>query len=413
MITGSMIKITRLCFAILLLCLMLILSSCSQGEKSEADIIKDLQEHEAFISSTAVITDYEIIKRQTDKENRVDEVYLTVYAEGEQLECVLSYVLRYDLYNEGWLLESVLRYYDGPWEISGLDTAQIVRDIQDGNYDTYFTNFEMEITSTEITGESTNSNASSLYEKSYTVDLEANAVGFDYDASYNAFYKISDGVWELQNVDVLSRKYMPAYSPNVTASDKIMDTLAYDSYEYIGREQDWENCSEIIHYTATKQYELGTETYEISIPVSFSLDTDDNSWSWSYNSDEILEVFQDATFHIEGTWSSYVDEGVWGDEWNIFLDINDIELVGDNTFSVNMDCDVFYHSGFWLTDAFDMYCSTEGYENGVMTWIKPGQFRLETGDEKDDGYFLVQIAPDEEGWFGIAYSSEVKLIYNN
>lgn len=114
------------------------LSGCS-GAKSEKEIVADLQAREEFISNTVKISDYEIIKRQTDSNNKTDLVYITVHTDDPGLTSSLTYELKYELYNEGWILESVMRYYDGPWEFSGLQDEQILADIQNNDY--YFSDW--------------------------------------------------------------------------------------------------------------------------------------------------------------------------------------------------------------------------------------------------------------------------------
>ena len=76
-------------------------------QSEEKDIMEDLKASDQFISDTAEIESCEIIKRQTNTENGTDEVYVTVEGGNDELSFTLSYILTYELYNEGSFLESV------------------------------------------------------------------------------------------------------------------------------------------------------------------------------------------------------------------------------------------------------------------------------------------------------------------
>lgn len=120
-----------------------LLSGCSPKAKSEKEIIADLQESPCFFPEQEVlITDYEIIKRQTDKKNKSDMIYVKIFAENDNITCELSYSMTYALYNEGWILDNVSGYNILDWIITplqGVDdaTIQSVIDsyINDGTYD--------------------------------------------------------------------------------------------------------------------------------------------------------------------------------------------------------------------------------------------------------------------------------------
>ena len=70
-------------------------------QSEEKDIMEDLKASDQFISDTAEIESCEIIKRQTNTES------VTVEGGNNELSFTLSYILTYELYNEGWFLESV------------------------------------------------------------------------------------------------------------------------------------------------------------------------------------------------------------------------------------------------------------------------------------------------------------------
>jgi len=112
---GGKVKIA-VCPIILTVILLCVLCSCGAPSKSEKEIVADLQTSEAFLPSHDVtINDYEIIKRQTSPEDKTDIIYITVDAENEEFTCKVSYTMTYGLYNDGWSLDDVSRYYEGEW----------------------------------------------------------------------------------------------------------------------------------------------------------------------------------------------------------------------------------------------------------------------------------------------------------
>ena len=71
----------------------------------------------------------EIEKRRTDEEAGTDLIYLTVSGDNGEFECSLSYIVTYELYNEGWILETIERDYEGDWVLTGIDEDAMVEDI--------------------------------------------------------------------------------------------------------------------------------------------------------------------------------------------------------------------------------------------------------------------------------------------
>lgn len=101
--------------------LVLVLSSCGTQEKTESEIISDLSASPSFYPTQNVtISDVEIIKRQTNKTEKTDFVFVNVKAQNEKIECSISYEMCYCLYNEGWILDSLIPYEINNWEINPL-----------------------------------------------------------------------------------------------------------------------------------------------------------------------------------------------------------------------------------------------------------------------------------------------------
>lgn len=68
----------------------------------------DLQEKGVIADNPgAKITALEILKRQTNAEDKQDIVYVTIQAEAETAKYVRSYQVEYGLYDEGWVLKII------------------------------------------------------------------------------------------------------------------------------------------------------------------------------------------------------------------------------------------------------------------------------------------------------------------
>lgn len=365
--------------------MLVLLSGCSEPAKSEEAIVNDLQANQIFISTDTKISDYEIIKRQTDVENKTDLVYITVYTNAPELTSSLTYELKYELYNEGWILESVMRYWDGPWEFSGLSDEQILADIKDNDY--YFSDWDLDVESVEVVEETCDSNAMVYYQKQIVANLIAHNAMFDYYSSYNIYYGVIDGTWEVQTVETRNRRYAPTYSPNISSTDGIISSLKldssgelnYDSFEYLRSEEAWDDCFETRYYVATKNWWFGTESYLVSIPLHFSLENGEESSMWTYSSDEIGSALQGVDWNICGEWTcDYSDISYYG--WSagfngyaiVDLCINDVRPTADpEKFALTLSCDAR------CAEFYSFYCKTDGNVEGNMIQVEPGRYRID------------------------------------
>lgn len=363
-----------LLYCVMPLVLILLTAGCSTPIKSEQDIIADLQTSELFISGTVEICNYEIIKRQTSIDDKEDIVYLTVYTNEPELACELSYIMQYILYNDGWILENIERYYDGPWSIEGLSRAKIVEDIWSA--DTFIKDYEarygpLPTDNWSITEELYGDY--SMYGKGIHVVYDGSDSRINYYAEYYIEYVISEGQWMCMSVWTDTSYYEPNFSPSVEATDKIMDTLPYESYEYLWTEEDWANCAQTVHYSATRQYALGAETYEVSIPLHFSVN--DESSMWTYNDRLIKEIFQTAQFDIQGAWSARGES--YNDEYDIYLEVGEIAATDDSdVFSVKAMSDSIYKDIAFI-ELNRYYCITDSYVDGTISREGEGRYTLE------------------------------------
>lgn len=80
--------------------------------KSEEQMLTDLEDR-SFFEESMILDSLTVIKRQTKQEDRTDVVYVTVKSHNEKVETARSFVLTYNLYNEGWILDDISSYWEG------------------------------------------------------------------------------------------------------------------------------------------------------------------------------------------------------------------------------------------------------------------------------------------------------------
>lgn len=103
--------------AICLLMVIIIIITFLTGDrtadrKTETQIINDLIAYELYSADT-VYDSLSVSKRQTQEENLTDTVYVTIRSHTDYVQKVESFILVYNLYDSGWILDSVQQDWDG------------------------------------------------------------------------------------------------------------------------------------------------------------------------------------------------------------------------------------------------------------------------------------------------------------
>lgn len=401
------------CFLLSFMVLILILlSGCSPSAKSAKEIIADLQQNPAFLSQTVEIDSYEIIKRQTDKNNNSDLVYIMVTINEEKLNCTLSYIMQYILYNDGWILESVERYEDGPWSISGLTEEQVLMDIQEK--DEFFKD-QKDMTITECT-------MSDLYlqdEYKPYVYVSVVAENIDswcelpsesvlYQASYKMWYDIKSGDWINGSFFCEESNCGPKYPPTAVFIDALGERLAedlqYESCTYSHMEEDLNRNKFTIYYHAKKVCEFGNQINLISVPAWLSINPLVGGATfafWNWDRDKTRAEFETIEWDLEGVWTS---SGTSDDSnWDIWLSMKNIQNNGSSKeFSADVACDAAY---IW-DDGTTVEYKTDGY---TTVSIKP-QWQDEYGFTIWDAEgtmwgrdFIIRLSSNDAGLGGVTW----------
>lgn len=127
---------------IILLCLatlVVFMGGCGKKEASVSQLRSDLAESTRFSELAkrldVEITNFEIVKRQTTPEDKVDTVWVKVDIAGTAVKGKLYYKMTYNLYNDGWLLEKIVDDETGSWSftpLSGAPQELVDRSVPDG-----------------------------------------------------------------------------------------------------------------------------------------------------------------------------------------------------------------------------------------------------------------------------------------
>ena len=244
-------------FAVLLL---LTAAACGASAKQESDIKEDLAAY-GCLPSEMKIDKLDIRLRQTDKNAKTDEVWITVSAASGGVDFTLGYELSYTYYDKGgWVLENVQRDYDG------VDETQLLDDIkQSGDY-------YMEIT--KMTGGSLSYGGPSedLTQYNAAVNVESENDSASCQLEYDLVYLLTKNGWELDSV----MGYVVDAVPKVSATqDEIMAYVSsmYDNemqYDYV--ESDYESGQETHYVSLLTRHNFMTQRDIVGVQCSFNKD---------------------------------------------------------------------------------------------------------------------------------------------
>ncbi len=165
---------SALCF-VLLISVVLSLTACTGGRfrhlKSAEEIGEDLKVKETLYKDNPIeITNVEIIRRQTDKDQRKDTVYVTVDSETAYAERRDSFVMTYGYYDDiGWDYDMHGIYFDGETSLTvtaGPDEETVDNWFENKNLelDVEYDEWEIESTETEETTATVICKAESSYQ---------------------------------------------------------------------------------------------------------------------------------------------------------------------------------------------------------------------------------------------------------
>lgn len=185
---------SRLFVIPLLICFLLAMSGCSNDQpKNEKDFIDGLNASTDYIAPPIEVDKCEIEKRRTDEELGTDLIYVTVSGSNNDISCSLSYILTYELYNEGWMMETIERDREGDWSFVIVNPDDIIEDIQNISGLQDDSEWRESVSSIEITDQRLPEYSDNPFEVIITADLHFSGPEKTGTESYEMHYDFSEG----------------------------------------------------------------------------------------------------------------------------------------------------------------------------------------------------------------------------
>ena len=161
---------------------------------------------------------------------------------------------------------------------------------------------------------------------------------------------------------------------------------------------------------------MGSEEYEISIPLTFKVENEDYSYGWHYSFSDILENLVSVDWSLKGTWTATGGE-YWADnyryEYDIFLEIGEIAnsfIPNDNeeqVFSFDIVSDSIYINDFYGENIYSCVTSSNGL-GVVFLDNSPGVYEVDVMDEdselKDMYEIYMGVYDDDEYKCGVYWT---------
>ena len=265
-------KYNKIIIGAIILLIAIALFNSKNRIKNEGELINDLKSNANFFPYCELsISDYQIIKRKTDKKEKTDVVYVTVEAENLDLNvnCILSYEMKYVLYNDGWILEEVNRYSAGDWEISKPTSELILDEIY--RQIPFFEKNKIRFIEPELKYIDVSTKTP---QTEYIVEFlcEENCESFKAVAAGQLCYVLSSEGWRFQEensyIDKSSTKLIPLIGVDEKIARNMLNGVISSNVsevEAAGKVEDFENQNVTYYYNCFTYYNYMTliETYRI------------------------------------------------------------------------------------------------------------------------------------------------------
>ena len=289
-------------FIIILLCIITLslLSGCGKKAVSDSQLQSDLYNSVEFskfsVEFGMEITNLEIIKRQTAVENKFDRVWISVDTASNTVEGKFYYIMIYNLYNDGWLLESVIEDKTDLWHfapISGISDEEV------SNY----LPKNAEILSNEIDLENATQIVTYTYAESYRYcNITYNKqLMFVFEEEYHSIGKSSPGEWGFdKEIDIGSYEEWHIngtwqYVEDVGFGWKISVLLTLDDFSPGGVAYT-DPGSNVFDVPGKYEYKgLGSISRENG-PISVSFSVDDNNEVSYFIGNRLIRITRDKIY---------------------------------------------------------------------------------------------------------------------
>ena len=249
---------TKITTVLLALCSIFCLTSCSTSSvKSEADILSDIQGQDNWYHDFGLtIEATDITKRQTNKDDKTDYIWVDVSAFNDDFSYTGSYELTYILYNDGWMLED-FEQRSRAFDVKKICDQEIADIALEENYD------------------------------SFLLENESSVIDNTMNFTYVADSVISEYLSQQYNVSVVC-SYSPLYSWKV---DQVSEELLGENWDFNGSYvyKDEETAINIEIF----DFDADALTASLSYSIASYADPDSTSRSIEpgvYTSEDVINV---------------------------------------------------------------------------------------------------------------------------
>lgn len=297
----------KLCsFFALFLFLVFILVGCRTGpqvkgeQAIKTDLISGNHLGKSFPGGID-ITSLKIIKRQTNQDAMSDTVYVEIDATSSYYQVTASYVIRYSLYDIGWLLDDVNPWYGGVWSsipTAGIPAETIQQNLLPTSSLYYTDNWPVNLLEVESQDVDLSAGTSTVYYKyvipgNYGAYFVNDKMTFAFNTSTFQYCPVS-----LDSVHQENAKFVPH------------DTIIGDTF----------------HYSHSHIWTIGDPYVQADFYVTIdSIDGDQITGHGSYTGLHIkAEYIGDATFDFSGTIETSVRQTSHGYEYCPVVHMGDV-----------------------------------------------------------------------------------------
>lgn len=261
-----------------------LLTGCTPKEKSEKEILEDLQIEDSMYQEYGLkIDSSEITKRQTNPDSKTDYVWIRVSASNSDFIYNADYKLEYRLYNDGWLLDDYWRddynYKPLSYPTEEDALAEIKANYSDAQYEGKYD------------------------ECSYTVS--GSDQGMD-NITYFVECTMADGYLNVLYLEQANY----TYSPNMGWSCNISESLSNYSFDFIGEWEYKEGNKNF--YVNILAFDMENETVTLEYNISGWVKANgfgNNRKAYNFISDGVI------THNMWCNWSLLDNKNTIHDEW--------------------------------------------------------------------------------------------------
>lgn len=316
----------RVIIFLILVCLLL--AGCGMQVKEEKQISEDILQQSILPGGGgAQINNLEILRRQTNKDDKQDLVFVRVDGEFRDLEFTCQYELTYEFYDEGgWLLQEILPYCTEEWEIQCPEQERLEQDLMDP--------IALDLIGFTVTDVQWSHGQSGEYLTDCTV--YGTLQGYNEYAQatfpFSASYVLTPNGWEYLHTSLNHEKALITPVAGVSEETVLADASA--QFDYTGTysiTDVWDEFDAFRQVWYLQNHTPGTMLDVIQdVQMTYYFDTVQLCW--------VLESRNtlDTTYrwNIAGSWrSAGHDNGLHGDhDYELTLDIADL---GDGRFQVD------------------------------------------------------------------------------